>query len=355
MNHELLHFGTDDKFIPLAIAHFEAAFPGRNRFRLMKKRKQTNFVPLSESVLEVSTEYFSGGAADAEVAACQLLVIHGMRPNFVEVINRAPKSVTVLWCGWGFDYYTLLGTGALLPLTAAAVPVEPAQLSTHPLAQAAGRIDLCSVLPTEIAALRAAVPELTASLHPIHYYSTEDTFASAPTMMRGNDILLGNSADPTNNHLDALEALARCALRGSRVVVPLSYGGPAEYVELVKSKGRALFGDSFVALDRFMPLEEFNRTIAGCGVVVMNHLRQQALGTTSQALYRGAKLYLRPESPVYRFYEPMGITMGRWEPQEALLTPLSEEDAARNREIIAAFWSRNAALKQILALEERSR
>ena len=42
--------------------------------------------------------------------------------------------------------------------------------------------------------------------------------------LKGRNILLGNSASDTNNHLDAFEALRKLDLDGRKIITPLSYG-----------------------------------------------------------------------------------------------------------------------------------
>ncbi len=352
MRRDILHFATDDKFVPLAIELFEAAFPGRNCVRLLRKHKPTRFVKLTESVSEFEPEDFDTPELRAQLADSRMLVVHGMRANFVEAIRTAPPSVRVVWCGWGFDYYPLLEPQlgpALLPLTEAAVTRQTSS-RTMPLLEVASRIDICSVMPTEFDDLRAAVPELRATLHPLRYYTIEDTFSNYSKPMAGNDVLVGNSGDSTNNHLDTFEALRRLDFGDSRVLVPLSYGGKPEYLDEVMTRGREIFGDRFVPLQTFLPLAEFNAAIEQCGSVVMNHRRQQALGTSIQALYRGARVYLRPESATYRLFVEQGLAVDRWEPDATFGEPPSEHTVMNNRDRLVALWSRERAIAQIVAL-----
>ena len=355
MSLSVLHFATDDKFMPRAIALFEAAFPRGNIFRLLRKNRPSHFVPLSLAVTEVEADYFNSAQVREDVRSCQLLVIHGLRSQFVDAVNSAPDSVRVVWCGWGFDYYTLLEPAlgyALLPLTGALTHSPRLPVEYHPLPKIAARIDVCSVLPTEMDALRVALPQLRGAVHPLRYYTTEDNFETGPTSMCGADILLGNSADPTNNHLDALEELNRIGIGDGRIIVPLSYGAEPDYIAAVVQRGTELFGRGFVPLETFVGLAEFNQLISTCGVVAMNHRRQQALGTISHALYKGAKAFVRPESPVFRFYEELGVRIERWEASAdgSFMAPLSAETVRNNRRIVGEFWSQDRAIAQVRSL-----
>ena len=59
-------------------------------------------------------------------------------------------------------------------------------------------------------------------------------------------VMIGNSGDPTNNHIEMLDLLSIFRNQEMKVFCPLAYGGSAEYKQLVISKGIFTFGDNFV-------------------------------------------------------------------------------------------------------------
>ena len=182
------------------------------------------------------------------------------------------------------------------------------------------------------------------------YYSVEDVFAKGPPAMEGPDILVGNSATATNNHVEAFNLLAGCDLNGRRIIVPLSYFDEA-YADAVVRLGRELFGDRFVPLREFVPIERYNKTVASCGTVIMNHVRGQAMGNLTTALYKGAKLFLRPENPYLRFYADHGahlfsLSQDAVDPK-TIFTPLSDEQKAQNKRIVESIWGFDAVVEHI--------
>jgi dTDP-N-acetylfucosamine:lipid II N-acetylfucosaminyltransferase len=126
----------------------------------------------------------------------------------------------------------------------------------------------------------------------------------SPMLQTGENYLLGNSADPANNHLDALEELRqRVSLSASqRVIVPLSYGNPA-YARRVIRRGRDLFGEAFEPLTDFLPLAQYHEKMASCRHIILNHRRQQAVGNLVVALWNGASVYLNARNPAYAHFK----------------------------------------------------
>ncbi|MCK5532094.1 MAG: TDP-N-acetylfucosamine:lipid II N-acetylfucosaminyltransferase, partial [Halopseudomonas aestusnigri] len=72
----------------------------------------------------------------------------------------------------------------------------------------------------------------------------------------GLNILLGNSADPSNNHIEALERLLPFKDQTIKIYAPLSYGDQ-KHARKVVNQGKAWFGDKFVPMTDFMPFEQY--------------------------------------------------------------------------------------------------
>ncbi|HEX6588865.1 MAG TPA: TDP-N-acetylfucosamine:lipid II N-acetylfucosaminyltransferase [Longimicrobiales bacterium] len=366
----LLHFVTDEKFIPFAQQVYEEAFPGSNEYRVdADPSRPSRYVTPGPDLVVKGREYWSGAEVRRDFERFDCVVAHYMTPRFVQAIAQAPSRVMVVWSGWGADYYPLLEpiTGPLvLPATARlarrAMPLRMRAIVAlrrrlprrHTVRSIARRLDVVSVNPAEVDMFRRALPECDAVHHHLPYYSTEATFEPGPAAMNGPDILLGNSASPENNHVEALEALARTDLGTRRVIVPLSYGD-AGYADAVTALGRALLGDRFVALRSFMSLDEYHDAIGSCGVVLMNHVRQQAVGTISTALYKGAVVILRRENPVTRFYADMGVQLradAGASSYDAQLSDIGDAARARNRAIVGDFWRHERVVRCIRGLAE---
>jgi hypothetical protein len=95
----------------------------------------------------------------------------------------------------------------------------------------------------------------------------------------GLNILVGNSADPSNNHLEALEKLLPYKDQNIRIYAPLSYGDPA-HAKSVVEQGKEWFGDKFSPIISFMPFDQYLSFLKSVDIAIFNHNRQQAMGTT---------------------------------------------------------------------------
>jgi len=116
------------------------------------------------------------------------------------------------------------------------------------------------------------------------------------------NILVGNSADPSNNHTEAFKSLEQFKEHDIKIIVPLSYGDQ-EYARKVISEGVEYFGDKFKPLVEFMDFEKYLDLLAGIDIAIFNHNRQQAMGNTITLLGLGKKVYMRSNVTQWDFFE----------------------------------------------------
>lgn len=366
----IIHLARDEKFIPLMRELFEAAHPGANHWLIARRsRAALAFVTPGPDVTDRPEWWFRTPLVTRDVAGADAIVAHSMTTIFANAIGHAAPTTRAVWLGWGYDYYPLLSPQlgpALLPATRelsglhdAAEEGSPAQpgstwwrkKKTPALELIAPRLDTFCVLPTEVPLLRRALPALVAEHHELPLFTTEDVFERGAPTMAGSDILIGNSATASNNHVEAFELLRNRASEG-RVIVPLSYGN-ADYGRQVAALGAQQFGKRFDPLRQWMPIDEYNQRIGRCGFVIMNHRRQQAVGNIGAALYKGATVYLRPENPLYAFYRSLGLhlrSVDELASGSAPLRALADTQRADNRQRIGSHYSRARVIQAIRGL-----
>lgn len=120
------------------------------------------------------------------------------------------------------------------------------------------------------------------------------------------NILVGNSADPTNNHFDALDKLAKFKNENIQIYVPLSYGN-IEYAKKVIDYGNSLFGDKFIGITEFMSYSEYMCFLKDIDIALFNHKRQQAMGNTINLLAMGKKVYLNEGTTQKEFFNNLNV------------------------------------------------
>lgn len=170
------------------------------------------------------------------------------------------------------------------------------------------------------------------------YYSLEDmlgTYLMDKSVYEDN-ILVCNSAAVSNNHSYVFKYLSRLDIGDRKVVVPVSYGGHPKYIEHIKRSGVRKFGSSFIALEDFLPLDEYNKLMLKSGLCIFGSWRQQAVGNIVIALYLGAKVFLSEKNPTYAEYKKRGIVLYALEDidQKSLERPLTQEQREKNKKIL---------------------
>lgn len=355
--------GPDSQFLQFISEIFEAAAPGANQYLITGKfsAKKANFrFPVLSNYDSISVAGVCGVASvPLYVRSCDIVIAHGMGPHGIVAFLSSPRSAKKIWSGWGFDYYgNDYDTDADLisPATHEFIKFNidnnkqnsifsetTTKIISYGRHKAAKITNYFSApIPSEFKIFQNRYNNYSCSYAQINYGSVAETFAKGTTKNHGANILVGNSAHQTNNHIDILKLLSKHNLEKRKVIVPLSYGD-VDYREKLITYGKNILGNSFVPLVDFIPLDEYNSIISSCNVVIMNHIRQQALGNIGTALYQGAHVFLNPASPVYRFFKERDALVHSIHDLESKLLPtvsLCDNKIARNRAVLEGFWGR---------------
>jgi len=164
----------------------------------------------------------------------------------------------------------------------------------------------------------------------------------------GYNILLGNSASASNNHLDAIDYLSRCNLEGHKVIVPLTYGN-VKYRDTVIQYGREKLGHHFEPMTKHLDLDEFQKVMNSCGFVIMNQLRQQALGTILLLISKGARIFMN-DTVAYQCYKKWGLSVERFT-DDLKFDHLKDANVVNNdQRILKEHLGRPFIMKQMDAL-----
>jgi len=177
----------------------------------------------------------------------------------------------------------------------------------------------------------------------------------------GNNILIGNSATYTNNHLDIFELISNYNFGDKKIVCPLSYGDQ-KYADFIEQKGKFYFGRKFTPIRHFMSYDQYIKLLSTCSIAIMNHIRQQSGGNISAMLFIGAKVFLNKINPLYSHYKLNNVKLfticDLSKNFNILEQPLSDDIILKNRKILSKLISFETALKKtqnlIKALEQHS-
>lgn len=157
-------------------------------------------------------------------------------------------------------------------------------------------------------------------------------------------ILIGNSADPSNNHSEILQGLEAFAHQNVELYAPLSYGGDGEYAEQVSGMGKALFDGKFFAMRSFMPRNEYQEFLHSIDIAVFKHRRQQAMGNTINLIGLGKKVYMARGTTLWDLFESLGLKI--FDAENVNIDPISDLDRAMNCEIVRRIFNEDEMAKQ---------
>lgn len=376
----ILHIASDEKFINAANYLFEKAFPGSNHFIIPKSRFQRDFKYVKPGH-NVERVYFGKNlkrklARKAEKFDC--VFIHSISEfnSSVFLLSEAKnKFVGILW---GAELYTeenFRRSNLLGKLTSEIVLPEPAYSRIENIKRIIRKFIygkeeslmdatknaalnlkyLCFPFDEEFKLFRDLklisedCRQVLFSYYPLQYIIRGAESVTAD----GNDILVGNSASASNNHLEAFEILKDLDTGDRRIIVPLSYGD-SFYADFIEKTGSSVFGSKFIPLRRFLALDDYTRLIKACGIVIMNHYRQQALGTVLVMLYMGGKVFLSESNTIYKYLNRIGVKVFSIESElnhnnQAALTNLSPADMEKNRSILREFMSEDKIIERMKA------
>ena len=342
----ILHVAHPDKFIPPFINLINNNFPNQTHYFWLDSRSEKYVVDEHPNVYNAENDSFGKWKARAllvyKMHEADKVILHGLfNDSLIKTLSLVPWLLPkCYWAIWGGDLYRgensekiterrsneLLRTFVIKRLghlvTYIAGDVE---LARHKYG-AKGKHHECLLYQSNT----FAAPERGES-------------QNKPEFSYIN-ILLGNSADPSNNHIDALKKLLPYKAEPLRIYAPLSYGD-AEHAEKVISVGKEWFGNKFIALTSFIQYEEYLDLLSTIDIAIFNHERQQAMGNTINLLGFGKTVFINSDVSQARFLHELGITF--CDASTFSLRTLPEIDLRKNKGIVNRYFSEANLINQL--------
>lgn len=358
---KILHLATDTIFINAANYIFEKAFPECNTFLIVKPpanpplkhiRSEPNFEIIVHSM--GSLDFIFNKSKDYD-----LIVFHGLDQLKAQLFFKDEVKKKYLWLLWGAEAYGIINNSFLGTKTEelSGRLNKPSILEYFKnlyrafryknlnnteqvnIAEAILNLPSMGILHKEEFDyfVKADVIKPATNFIPFTYYPLEFIFKNPALKIKGNNILLGNSATFSNNHIEAIDILSSISLNKREVYIPLSYGNTF-YAKAVVDYGKSKLPDNCKPMESFLPLQSYNELISNCGIVIMNHYRQQAVGNILASMYMGAKVFLN-NTTVYQYLKRIGCFVYLIEEDllkngEHALQLLNEDQKEHNRQIL---------------------
>jgi len=367
-NIKIVHFCQDEKWTKGAYYLFEKAFPGQNKYIVLKNQanKAFKYIHFLESIIEINADKHES-LISQNIHDASLVVLHGLTYRHALIAYKIIPEKKILWLIMGADMYKnpyiynkpILGRKTkelkdriensfylideikhIYRWIRYGKPLD--QNEAHKfVAHIASKIQFVATFQKEqfdMLKELTAIPDNAERLH-FSFYPLEVILNHNESInISGKNILLGNSASYTNNHLEIIDRLAEFDLNERKIIAPLSYG-PERYGKQIVKYGYKKLCNHFYPLNDFLPVEEYTNIIQTCGIAIMNHYRGEAAGNVLRTIYLGSKLYMSERSIIFKYLKRIGCYVFSIEKElkpsnkDALLL-LNEKQIQHNRKVI---------------------
>ena len=361
----ILNFITDDKFLDNVILNHDSVVDNVEHYYAhvidKNKAKDTYHFKYIKKIHRIILLYPDEILSFLKTKSINAIILHSLYSCPIEVTSRVSSSIPILWNAWGYDIYQLpLGSPLIKiplykPLTIKCVDsvlerrrkkVKHILVKIRDYIVSKGYYKTKQVKNTEKVLARinyfSGIIDMEYQMMKQHCeFKAEESvyiygsFSSDPplTYPRGNKILLGNSANPTNNHLDILTILTERGIDSHQVITPLNYGGEDEYIAQVMMIGEKYLGSNYKPLTDFLAPETYFNMINSCSSIIIGTMRQQAMGNIAAAFTRGVKVFLFRDSILYKYLQSKGYLVYTIEDdltKDSIDAPLTQDEAKYN-------------------------
>lgn len=349
----VLHITPDEKFFDNVFAAWEKKDIFENKAVCIKKkseRKEYKYIKNVEQVKLLTGKNTIRKYLCTEIY--DVVYFHSLPLSLYQFLKYIPKDRIVIWWGWGYDLYSEMRKGPCVISPLLKLDLFKRETKYFFLNDLFGfRVLLKTILrlciPPVLMVQRKKV------LHRIDYFqpvvkleysmmcqnsdfkaeefyceSISDEFEIEKCLDMSGDILLGNSATPTNNHLDILNVVKKYSQDNQHIILPLSYGDQ----RYKKWLSRRIKEANVIKLENYLPEREYLNILDKCSYAVFGTIRQQALGNINYALSKGIKVFLYKDSVVYKNYKDLGFAIYSIEEIDtfSFKTPLTKEELVQN-------------------------
>lgn len=289
----ILHVIKPDKFLPPFIELVDECFGrGNHKYVFISKESYEYGLRPEHNVefLHTTDDVFI--TLHSYMKKARKIMLHGLWREEVNTLLYFNQELLrkCYWLMWGGDFY---------------FPEKHSQIKKEIIKKIG---QLVTYIPGDIKYVRneyqAEGKYLQCLMYPSNTY--KNSGAILGKVKEELTVLVGNSADPSNNHFEVLKKLSQFKKQGIKVIAPISYGNKI-YAEQVEREGKLLLGDKFQPLTELMPFDEYLKLLSEVDVAVFNHNRQQAMSNTINLLGMGKKVYIRKDVPQWKVFKEAGV------------------------------------------------
>lgn len=379
----ILHLISDEKVMHRTIKLFDEFANENNIYICFTKKRNYKYIQEEDPVIK----YDSSESNNIDYSKINTVIIHYLNNAKIRFIYKHNlQNKTVLWIVWGSDLYNFLYKRGRYELYSDenSYPMNHLNYSNNVIYDLFKRNKSLAIFLSKVITKFYSIYtdyyrtyffcnylnyvtcgeqalKLIENGHKLHkfkgrleycYYPIEETLGQlVGKWCSGNNIMIGNSAQATNNHEYVLKYLKQIDTSNYTVTVPLSYGGDKEYVEIISSKFSQLPNAN--CLFKFIPLEDYNKLLLSSTICIYGHYREEAWGNILISLYLGAKIYLSKKNPLYSKCYSIGFKVFELERiADTFYLLLKPQEKQNNRFLAMQHYSKEECIECIRRISD---
>lgn len=347
-NKKIIHIGENDKFLPKFIELTTEHFDNKTHYFYLKSGLGDNFT-------EQAANVFISKRSVLERIVYYLRLVHLMH-NADKVMLHGLFDIKIVmilflnpwllkkcyWFVWGGDLYCYLNKSTkrikkFIEFARASVIKKIGHFVSY--------VDGDYHLASEWYKTRAKYH--FCFMYPSNLYHEVMHDESQKITTSNTVLLIGNSADPSNNHLEIFEKIEKHQSKSIEIYCPLSYGD-MNYRELVIQEGLKRFGDNFIPIKNLMPINEYLELLNKIDLAIFAHDRQQAMGNTITLLGMGKKVFIKNTTTTWQLFDKLKIKV--FDINQIDLNDMPTKFKTYNRLKIKETFSEATLIKQLSSI-----
>lgn len=361
----ILHLINDHQVIERTLGVYEELFPNMNEVLLFNKTKETKYLEKYASCTLVNFWNLKKIAKAYDFSGITYVIAHYMTMDKIDFIKYVPDNIHVCWEVYGFDLYNqfLVPNGYQISYTdellyhpySFSLRYFPLLVKIELLFKGhkysfdwqknrqfkyiSNRVDSIQYCCKYDAQYIEEFAHRQIKSYETFNYSLSEVLGDLKDspFSRGGNILIGNSASFSNNHLYVLEFLKKMELgHDIKMIMPVSYGGKPKYIKAIIEEYSRCFPGKVKFLKDYMPLHEYNRMFTSINACILSAWRQESIGTIIMCLYMGIKVFMSNRSPLYNWLIECGFIIFEIENAtgSSLTEPLDYDTQQHNRDLV---------------------
>lgn len=247
----------------------------------------------------------------------QMIVLYDLSTEKIALANKLPKNIKILWRFFGHELYSRKQKDFLSDNSLELLKQQKTSLfnkvrnlfsfkfkrlarqvvfkDNYNFEQAIKRIDIFLCLFEEEFKILKTIFKGLPEFVQIPIFKTEIKLELLDHTNNKNKLIIGNSRNVYNNHIDILEITQNH--KTLNLVLPFNYGSKSLYSRKVEE---IALSQNVKVIKDFMPYDAYAILLKDSAAFILNSYRQMAVGNVLIAIESGMKLYINKKNIVYK-------------------------------------------------------